>query len=119
MNRRAHQDLDDFDSEDDGDFIVDDLGGDRRPVRRAQQQRYLVLVLVRCLECAINYSYKYLHKKNTNTAVLVLLAPHACIMYGNHIPGITYIARVWINRANPARGQLNREIYFFPVPVRA
>ncbi|CAM9648035.1 unnamed protein product, partial [Ascophyllum nodosum] len=40
MNRRAQQDLDDFDSEDDGDFIVDDLGGDRRPVRRAQQQSF-------------------------------------------------------------------------------
>ena len=35
---------------------------------------------------------------------------------------VTHIARVWIKMekvANPARGQLNRENYCFPVPVRA
>ena len=41
-------------------------------------------------------------------------------MYGHHIyrsKGKGHSGKV-ANPANPARGQLNRENYFFPVPVR-
>ena len=61
----------------------------------------------------------YIHSSpEGGTIILVIL----CTMYSHHLGQLFIMdsSRVWINRVtNPARGQLNRENEYFPVPVRA